>query len=173
MDERSDKETMSGSGGDAKGVPPELAPWRPALLGEAPPLLSFRPSLTNIFAGVAEYEPQSDRSRASLIDLATCVCLCRDNNASDLLRDAFYLMDGDNGRKDSKLSLSETKRILCALLVVVREVCGGGRRERRAGGAREPRCATAGVACARVAPACSPCPLPTAPRLMSRVSFAV
>lgn len=80
------------------------------------------PSFTRVFTEVCAYEQQYDAHHAGVTDLAAVCCLLREPSAPTGLQDAFRVMDAENGKLDGRLSLSETKRLLCAVMTVVREV---------------------------------------------------
>ena len=86
------------------------------------PVSSFKPSLTCVFNGACQYELQDEVGHAALLDLCACMTLCRCGDGAAAFTDAFRVMDADNGRHDGKLSLSECKRLICAVLTVIREV---------------------------------------------------
>jgi hypothetical protein len=80
------------------------------------------PNLSSIWSTVAQYEPPSRTGAASLVDLCACLALAACDSPGTGLPQAFGVLDCDNGRKDGKLSLSETKRLLCAMLCIMQEV---------------------------------------------------
>ncbi len=93
------------------------------LLPPAP--ASYVPSFSGIFQGVQQYEPQENDECANILDLAVCCCLLRTPGTAPgvaCVQEAFTLLDGENGKNDGALSLTETKRLIAAMLCVIREV---------------------------------------------------